>query len=790
MGSRRRSNSARAAEPSALALALAVVLAGATAGPAHAAASALASLDGEPLAPMGATRAPQTLYLDIVLDGRIVVALVRFHVAGERLSVAPDVLAAAGLVLPGNLPLDAQGRVALDDIDGLGVKFEPTLQQVILSPDLALRPTRHLGYRSPAPVSVTRDHGLVLDWDAYARSFDGSDTLSVGTGARWFGRFGTLEVNGVSRAGDGGSDAYARLDTRWSYSDPSRMWTWSAGDVVSGGLGWTRPVRLGGVQWRRDFGVRPDLIVYPLPQFSDDATLPSSVELFVNNVRQRSEDVAPGPFVISEFPRVVGAGQAVVVVTDALGRSTQTSVPLYVDYQRLARGLSDFSVEAGVLRRGFGLDSNDYGDELVGSASYRRGLRDDFTLELHGEGGPGLQLGGAGFAWSPLGRYGVVTASYARSEGDRSGDQAAAGYQWFGQRAGFDFYTQRASAGYRDLGTLGGGSPPLRAQDRASAWLTVPRGSLSLTWLRYRDREDVPSRTLSVGLTQTYGRVSVSANAFEDDRAGHGVSLTMSLPLGENLFSSFNADHRRGDTDFSASLRRSAPYQGGWGWQAQARDNGDGQLAAQYRGRAGEVQLGVDRLDGRHGGFAQGHGSVVLMDGQPFASRRISDAFAVVSTNGIGAVPILYENRVAGRTNEDGYLLLADLRGWQRNRIAIDPDGLAANLEVPAIERLVTPANASGIRVHFALEPVRAATIVLHDAEGTPVSAGTRVARADGSEAIVGFDGELWLEKYVDGEVLRWDRRGVACTAVAPALPIPETRSRLVRPVCRNEVTP
>ncbi|MEG3193392.1 fimbria/pilus outer membrane usher protein [Lysobacter sp. D1-1-M9] len=785
-----------------MALALTAVLGTGTVGhQARAAAGgALASLEAEPLAQVSAMRAPHTLYLDIVLDGRVVSTLVRFHVVGERLSVDPEVLVAAGLKLPDDLPRDGQGRVALDRIPGLGVQFEPTLQQVTLSPGLHLRPTHHLGYRAPAPLSVTRDHGLVLDWDVYGRSFDGRQSLSLGTGARWFGRLGTLEVNGLSRAGAGGSDAYTRLDTRWSYSDPGRMTTWSAGDVVSGGLGWTRPVRLGGVQWRREFGVRPDLIVYPLPRFSADATLPSSVELFVNNVRQRSEDIAPGPFVISNFPRVVGAGQAVVVVTDALGRSSQTSVPLYVDYQRLARGLSDFSLEAGVLRRGFGIGSSDYGDDLVASASYRRGLRDDFTLELHGEAGPGLQLGGAGLAWSPLARYGVVTASYARSQGDSAagdssvgdsgGDQLAVGYQWFGQRAGFDLHAQRASAGYRDLGTLDGGSRPLRAQDRASLWFGVPRGSLSLTWLRFRDAQDVPSRTLSLGLSQSYRRLSLSANAFRDDRAGHGLSLTVSLPLGRDLYSSFNADHRRGDTDFSASLRRNAPYRGGWGWQAQARDNGDGQLSARYRGRAGEVEFGVDRLEDRHGAYTQGHGSLVMMDRQTFTSRRISDAFAVVSSNGVGDVPILYENRVAGRTNDDGYLLLADLRGWQRNRIAIDPDGLGASLQVPAIERLVTPADRSGIRVRFAIEPIRAATLVLRGADGVPVEPGTRVQREDGSEAIVGFDGELWLENYVDREVLRWGRRGAACTAATPALPPSTTMSRLGPVSCAGELAP
>ncbi len=728
----------------------------------------MATLDAEPVAQVSAVRAPQVMYLDVLLDGRVVATLVRFTVVAGELSVAPSVLTDAGLALPEGLPIDAAGEVALADIPGLGVDYQPTLQRVTLLPGIDLRPTRLLGYRIPAPVQVDRDHGLVLDWDAYGRRLDGQDTLSLGTGARWFGRWGTLEVNGVSRTGDTGTDGYARLDTRWTYSDPRRMWTWSAGDVVSGGLAWSRPVRLGGVQLRRDFGVRPDLIVHPLPQFSADATLPSSVELYVNNIRQYGADVAPGPFVLSDFPRVSGAGQAVVVVTDALGRTTQTSVPLYVDYQRLARGLTDFSFEAGVLRRGFGIDSADYGSDPVASGSWRRGMRDDLTLELHGEAGPGLQLAGAGVAWSPLARLGVATGSVSRSDGDSIGTQWSGGYQWFGQRAGFDLNVQRADAGYRDLGTLDGGSVPLRAQDRASAWMAVPRGSLSATWLRYRDGADLEGRTLSIGLSQTWGRsLSVFANAFHDDRAGTGVSLTLSLPLGDGLDASLTAEHRRSDTGLTANLRRRAPYQGGWGWQAQASDDGDGQLAAQYRGDAGEFWAGVDRVDDRHGLFAQGMGSIVLMDGQAFASRRISDAFAVVSTNGVADVPILYENRTAGRTNDRGYLLLSDLRGWERNRIAIDPDGLAADLRVPAIERLVTPPNASGIRVPFALERVQSTTVTLLDSDGTPVPPGTRVQRADGSEAIVGFEGKLWLENYQDGEMLSWTRLGQLCKAVA-----------------------
>ncbi|MDI9238196.1 fimbria/pilus outer membrane usher protein [Lysobacter sp. LF1] len=714
--------------------------------------------------------APQSLYLDIVMDGQIVRPLVRFERSGGNLSVDAADLDAIGLLLPADVTADPTGRIALDAIDGLSYAYDAALQQVVLVPAPGLRRANQIGYRSPTPITVNRDQGLVLDWDAYTRRYEDSHTESVGTSLRWFGRFGSLQNTGVSRTGDQ-DNGYLRLDSRWMISDPQNMWTWTAGDLISGGLSWSRPVRMGGVQWRRNFSVRPDLIIYPMPQFAADATVPSSVDLYINNVRQFSTQVDPGPFVLSDFPRLAGAGQATVVVTDALGRTTQTVVPLYVDYQRLARGLNDFSFEAGALRRNYGLRSNDYSDHIAASGSWRRGLTDNLTGEMHGEYGDDLTQGGVGMAWSPMGRFGVFSANYAYSGGLAGGEQYGGGYQWFGQRVGFDLYAQRASRGYRDLGSIDDGSLPLLRQDRASAWLSIPRGSISLSWIRYEDRnpENPGSRTIGFGFNQSYRAFSWTISAFDDDRSGRGASLSLSIPLGD-LDASLSVDRQGGETDAIAALRKPLPYGGGLGWEVQARDNGDGVLGAGWRARSGDVWGGLDHVGNETGAFAQANGSVVWMGGSVFTSRTIPDSFAVVSTNGVADVPILYENRVAGRTNSHGYLLLPELRGWQRNRVAIDPDGLPSSMEVPSVERLVTPPDRSGVHVPFAIRQVRTATITLRDANGQPVEAGMRVVRADGREAIVAFDGALWLDNYTDGETLRWTRAGVDCSTAAPAM--------------------
>ena len=769
--SRRRPDLAR------LASALAVALL-ATGAPAFAAnTSTLPSgLDDKVPDASTARIGPQALYLDILMDGVVVRPLVRFEDIGGHLSVDPAELDAIGLLLPAQAVAGAHGLVALDDIPGLGWAYNAAAQQVVLTPPASLRRANLLGYQPPPPTRISRDQGVVVDWDLYGQHTAQVSEASLGTGLRWFGPFGTIESTGVARVGRG-SAGYQRLDTRWTYSDPRRMWTFTAGDFISGGLGWTRPVRLGGVQWRRDFGVRPDLITYPVPQFSANATVPSSVDLYVNNVRQYSGNVDPGPFVLNDFPRVVGAGQAMVVVTDALGRTTQTSVALYVDYQRLARGLSDFSLEAGVLRRNYGIRSADYDHRPVASGSWRYGITNDFTAETHAEYGPHLGLAGGGLAWSPLGRYGVFTGNVAQSAGHGRGQQYGVGYQWFGQRLGFDLHSQRATERFRDLGSLDEGVLPLREQDRTSLWLTVPRGSVSLTWLQYRDHGNPRSRTAGLGFNQSYHALGWSLNVFHDSRSGVGGSLSVTVPLGRDTYGELSMDRQGNNTHATATISHALPYEGGAGWQAQMRDNGDGQAQVGWRGNAGEVWGGVRRFGNDTGEFIQANGSLVLMHGATFASRRISDSFAVVSTGGVGGVPILHENRVAGRTNARGYLLLTDLRGWQRNKVAIDPDQLDAGYDVPAIERLVTPADRGGVLVPFKLDRTHNATLKLLDADGHEVEAGMRVHRGDGSEAIVGFDGALWLERYAAGDVLTWTRAGVLCTVTTPVL---DTSSRSV----------
>lgn len=766
----RRSSSIPGPDRLALAIVVAVMLPVAAAGASTGAGAMLASLeDPAPAAPASEAGPDLRLFLEVFIADRPIGLLADVRQRGSRLWATPDEMRSIGLVVPDGVVPDADGLVAFDALPGLSYRYDIPSQRLHLQVPAALRPQQSLGYEPPAAVQVRRDAGWRLGYDAYGRQLRGDGTLALATSFNVFGRWGNLEVTGVSRAGGDDATGFDRLDTRWRWSDPERMWTWTAGDLVSGGLNWSRPVRMGGLQWRRDFGVRPDLVTLPLARFAADATVPSAVELYIDNVRRFGSEVQDGPFVLDALPQISGAGMAQLVVRDALGRETRTSVPLYVDYHRLAPGLSDFSLEVGVLRRGFaGLDDS-YGQDLVGSGSWRRGISAALTLEAHAESAPGLRLGGLGAAWSPGNRWGLVRAAWARSAGDSAGHQRTLGYQWNTRHWGLDLQGQWRSTGFRDLGDVGadglGAPTSLLSDQRATTWARFGSGTVSFSWLRWRDREERRQQIRTLSWSQNVGRVGYLAASVFDDGANRGGGVTFTVALARQRQAALSVQRSGGTQSVVASLRQTAPYEGGWGWAVQAgdRDGAYGLVQADIRGRYGEASFGMDHVGGSTGAFAQASGSIVSMHRQVFFSRRVSDAFAVVSTGGVAGVPILSENRVYGVTNADGYLLLPELRGWQRNRVTIDPDRLPPNYRVGGLEQLVVPTDRGGVLVDFEVSARRPAIVVLLDATGKPVPAGTRVRVQGGADTVAGFDGEVYLESLAEATVLELILRGGRC---------------------------
>ena len=92
---------------------------------------------------------------------------------------------------------------------------------------------------------------------------------------------------------------------------------------------------------------------------------PSTVELYINDALRQTSQVPTGPFTIDNFPQITGSGQARIVVRDLLGRETVLVQDFFSSTSLLRKGLSDYSFEAGAVRRNLGIDSANYGAGFV-----------------------------------------------------------------------------------------------------------------------------------------------------------------------------------------------------------------------------------------------------------------------------------------------------------------------------------------------------------------------------------------------------------------------------------------
>ena len=339
------------------------------------------------------------LFLELVINQMNTGKVVAVEQRSGRLFLPAQTLRETGIKLPEGLGAE----VDLDSLPGLHSDYDSQGQRLLLDVPPDWLPEQFIGSRQAYPrTPALSSFGGLLNYDLYLNDTDDGGTyLAAWNEVRLFDSWGTLSNTGQYRqtlSGVGNSslnNGYRRYDTTWRFSDDERLLTYEAGDLISGALPWSNSVRLGGVQLSRDFSVRPDLVTYPLPQFAGEAAVPSSVDLFINGYKSSSADLQPGPYTLTNIPFINGAGEAVVVTTDALGRQVSTTVPFYVTSTLLQKGLTDFSVAAGTLRRDYTLRDFGYGPGVT-SGSLRYGLSDSLTLEGHAEASDSLTLGGVG----------------------------------------------------------------------------------------------------------------------------------------------------------------------------------------------------------------------------------------------------------------------------------------------------------------------------------------------------------------------------------------------------------
>jgi outer membrane usher protein len=585
--------------------------------------------------------------------------------------------------------LAGTGFAPLDQMGALGypMQYDPaTISLVIAIPaetrtarDLSLRRFEDVAtgqYYEPAGFSGYINLRSFTDYIWSGGDSNGlrAPTVLIDSAIRYKGV--VLENEGSLRLEGGQQRTFTREGTRLVYDDRRRYVRFSAGDLLTSGRGFSGSPQIAGLSATRVYSiVDPLRNVQPRGDRSFTLTRGATVEAVINGQPVRRIRLEPGVYNVSDFPFVQGTNNVQFNIQDDAGGIQTIAFSQFFDRTLLAPGLSEFSVQAGILNP-FNGGARDYQfSEPAASGWYRRGINDVMTL-----GGnfnvreSGVTAGGEVTLATAIG---IVGADVAVSKVDDVGSGFAAN---LGLQKTFGGYTTTsrsisASAEYRSPNFANPGT--LIAQNRI-AW------NLAASYAQPVGKSQFISLSGNYGITRgpfrdeksarlTYGysintRLNLTVDATYDDRdlfgKEYGVRATLLIRFGPRSTGFAEADSR---TKRARVGYQTARGEGVGSWTASGDiDVGEDDVGLNggFNYVANRAELGINhttvyeltgqRTNSQRTSLRVGT-AIAFADGKFALSRPIYDSFAMVAAHkSLGGAAVLIDPREGHYTAKSG----------------------------------------------------------------------------------------------------------------------------------------
>lgn len=690
------------------------------------------------------------------------------------------------------MALNNEQYVSLDEVKGLKYRVDEEKQVLMIEAPARLFEQNTLSLtdkssiRAPSPPL-----GGFLNYDFVAATASSHTTLNGTLEASMFSRMGVGVTDYLLRH-DGQQTQALRLDTTWTLDRPASATSLRFGDAISGASAWGGAVRFGGIQWASNYTTRPSFITMPLPGIGGESALPSTLNVYVDNMLRMQSNLPSGPFRVNDVPVITGEGDIRLVVRDLLGREQVIDQPYYASPELLRAGLQEFSLEAGVTRDNFGIDSNDYGRPLV-VATDRVGLTNRFTGEVHGELLREQQTFGLSSS-TLLSSVGVLNASVAGSHSQHGqGEFFGLGFQHSARRLSLGVNIQYTTRQFVQLGTLPYAPVP-RVTSQVFASVGLGHfGSLSVSRTRQdfygASSLDILSARDSINLGWlgylTFSVIRAVAGSADTTFA---LSLTHSMNARTSLSSTLTSDSNAGTTT-ELDLQQNLPAGRGMGYRLIADEGAfeavDGTLDLQRD--TGSYEIEARQQPGATLAQISAAGGIALLGGHVFPTRTIDDSFAVVQVGSENGVRVYRENQLVGQTDAQGYMLVPGLRPYQDNSIRIEQADLPLDIVFDEVQAQAVPYFRSGVLVSFSVEHPHGALLSVRLEDGKPLPAGA-VVKVTGVEEEFpsGLKGEVYVTGLKERNELRAQWPGGSCRFSVPYKPSTDPLPRLGPYICKS----
>jgi outer membrane usher protein len=746
----------------------------------------------------GATASPlEPTLLDVTVNGQAMgEPMLLQRDPGGGLYASETLLRQWRIRLPSAAPVTVDGEAwyRIDNHPALRASLAAAEQSLAIDarPDLFEPQSADLGPGESFAMTPSGS-GAFLNYDVIGEYSQGAFSVSGAFEAGAFTRLGVGSAAIVARSG-GAGPRLVRLDSSWTIDRPDNLTSIRIGDAVTNGGVGVAPLRFGGVQYARNFETRPGYLTMPLPALQGSATMPSVVDIYVDNQLQGSRDVAPGPFEVTNVPVHSGGGTVQLVMRDLLGRQIVTEQSYYASSVLLRRGLHDFSYEIGFLRSGYGTHSGDYG-ALIASTSHRYGISDRLTIEGHAQASSGVQAGGVGIGFA-LFDLGMIAGSATLSRSDRgTGLLVSGSVERRTDALSLGLRAEYASVNFTSIG-LSEDERPSRLAVQAFADMPVFGGSVGANLIhRSRRGVDGAEDESLAGLFLNMPLVDDAAIQLFARRAVSGKAQTVfgahvSLALGGRRNAAASVEFRDGRLARNISIHDDAPTGIGSGYRASASvTGGRSSMESVYTINTAPASFSahLSRAGASTGVRVSARGSFGLVGGRPFAARALGASFAEVRVGDHPGVRVYADNQLIGMTGKDGSLLIPSLRAFDRNMIRIEETDLPLDVQISDTELTVRPFARAGAVVRFAVRRERGVLLQVALEDGSALPAGALIHVAGSPEMhIAASGGEVYVPSLEGTAVLEARWAGRSCRLQVTVPDTDDLQPRIAGLVCRD----
>lgn len=551
----------------------------------------------------------------------------------------------------------------------------------------------------------------------------------------------------------GAINKIVRLETSYGIDFPKKSLRLTLGDSATDAPSFGNHVAMAGVKLQKDFLFQTGALSYPtirLPGFSPRI---GEAQIWVNDSLSATKELPRGRFLLDNLNLPAGSHSGTLVVRDDSGIVSSTPFSYYADPEILRHGEHAFSYSLGFIRKEYGIKSFRYGAPVF-FGSHKVGIGDFYTPGLHVEASKNVLMFGSDQRFR-LFNFGSTALGSAMSISKNGrGFLVAPEINLHVAKVLASVRAQWASPRFISVGV--NEEPSKYSTYTLSSSFRVDVPYLTHTSLGYLLVHQGVARLHSIGLRQSIpliNSLALSVNGDYDFISNNfGIYCFIGAPLpfqhrisaqakvkGRDIASSttlsMNADEKK-DVRFSYSLSG--------GVEDRAFGQGNVDVDAKYIISRVMAYGARDRFHY----LAELNGAFGGMKNELFFSRPVNGGILLIELPDQKNVRVWKDNNtLLGKTDDDGHLVVTDLRPFESSHLGFDIKDLNPSTKSDRISEdlIITSGFQTAHSVKVSAPIVRNIQFRLL-LDGDILSAGTKINILDLDNTFVMTDGRVYVE--------------------------------------------